>query len=177
MWWTPHMLYWILFLLLQDHVGGGGVHLVWMGGGMVVVGTRRGGLCLGKRGRRIWLSMKVWWVEFHLPVENIIVAILVTFAQPFLFLLLAPMSENLFHFWGLCVTVCNNFIESQKYHVRSAYGISSDYYQFNSESPTQGSGQGLSWAGPRWINTGSNISDVMEKQTQGCSSLILPVNW
>lgn len=61
----------------------------------------------------------------------------------------------------------NNFIESQKYHIRSAYGISHDFYQFTISSPTQGSGQGLSWAGPRWTNTGSNISDVMAKTNTG----------
>lgn len=72
--------------------------------------------------------------------------------------------------WGLSYKVANftnKFIESQQYHVRSAYGVSPDFYQFTSSSPTQGSGQGLSWAGPRWTNTGSNISDVMAKTNTG----------
>ena len=42
-----------------------------------------------------------------------------------------------------------------------------DGFDSHSESPAQGSGQGLSWAGPRWINTGSNISGVMEKTNTG----------
>ena len=72
--------------------------------------------------------------------------------------------------WGMSYKVAsftNNFIESQQYHIRSAYGISHNYYKFNPSSPTQGSGQGLSWAGPRWTNTGSNISDVMAKSNTG----------
>ena len=55
--------------------------------------------------------------------------------------------------WGLSKNVTdftNNVIENQNYHVRSAYGISKDFYAFRSDSPTQGSGQGVSWAGARW---------------------------
>ena len=72
--------------------------------------------------------------------------------------------------WGLSKTVTDfttQFIEEQKYHVRSAYGVSNDHYKFDPLSPTQGSGQGLSWAGPRWTNTGSNISDIMNRSNTG----------
>ena len=58
-----------------------------------------------------------------------------------------------------------SFIEEQRYHVRSAYRVSNDHYQFDKKSPTQGSGQGLRWAGKKWTYTGSNISDVMNKKT------------
>ena len=61
----------------------------------------------------------------------------------------------------------NKFIEGQKYHVRSAYGISKDSYSFREDSPTQGSGQGLSWAGPRWTNTGTTICNIMEQKNTG----------
>ena len=61
----------------------------------------------------------------------------------------------------------NQFIETQSYHVRSAYGISKDHYSFTPESPTQGSGQGVSWAGPRWTNTGTTICDIMAKNNTG----------
>ena len=65
--------------------------------------------------------------------------------------------------------VTNKFIENQKYHRRSAFGVSNDAYPFHPNSPTQGSGQGLSWAGPRWTNTGSNISDIMNQHNTGMS--------
>ena len=69
--------------------------------------------------------------------------------------------------WGLSNNVANftnKFIEGQKYHVRSAYGISKDSYNYREDSPTQGSGQGLSWAGPRWTNTGTTICNIMKKK-------------
>ena len=72
--------------------------------------------------------------------------------------------------WGLSykvATFTNKFIENQRYHVRSAFGVSENFYKFESDSPTQGSGQGLSWAGPRWTNTGSNISDIMNRCNTG----------
>lgn len=34
-------------------------------------------------------------------------------------------------------------------------------------SPTQGSGQGVSWAGPRWTNKGTTICNIMAKQNTG----------
>ena len=64
-------------------------------------------------------------------------------------------------------TFTNTFIENQRYHVRSAFGVSENFYKFEPDSPTQGSGQGLSWAGPRWTNTGSNISDIMNRCNTG----------
>ena len=53
--------------------------------------------------------------------------------------------------WGLSKNVTaftNQFIETQNYHIRSAYRLSKDHYSFTPNSPTQGSGQGVSWAGP-----------------------------
>lgn len=54
--------------------------------------------------------------------------------------------------WGVGNNVSsftNNFIESQQFHVRSAFGVSQDSYSYSAEFPTEGSGQGISWAGPR----------------------------
>ena len=72
--------------------------------------------------------------------------------------------------WGLSKNITdftNKFNESQNYHVRSAYGISKDSYSFEQESPTQGSGQGVSWAGSRWTNTCTTICNVMERENTG----------
>ena len=54
--------------------------------------------------------------------------------------------------WGTShntATFTNSFIEKQKFHIRSAYGVSDKYYSFSPDKPIQGSGQGVSWAGPR----------------------------
>ena len=64
--------------------------------------------------------------------------------------------------WGLSSKVANfttKIIEQQQYHVRSAFGVSDDSYQFRPDSPTQGF--------PRWINTGSCISNIMNSKNTG----------
>ena len=69
--------------------------------------------------------------------------------------------------WGIDHSVAeftNNFIESQKFHIRSAFGISKESYTPSQEKPTQGSGQGISWSGPRWTCTSNSISRVMQKE-------------
>ena len=58
--------------------------------------------------------------------------------------------------WGIGHRVAeftNSFIEQQEFHIRTAYGVSETSYSNNAEYPTEGSGQGISWAGPRWTAT------------------------
>ena len=74
--------------------------------------------------------------------------------------------------WGIGHTVANftnEFIESQKFHVRSAFGVSKDSYKYSEEYPIEGSGQGISWAGPRWTATSTAISNVMQRTNTGMS--------
>ena len=40
-------------------------------------------------------------------------------------------------------------------------------YQNSDEYPTEGSGQGISWAGPRWTATSTSISNIMKKTNTG----------
>ena len=68
--------------------------------------------------------------------------------------------------WGLPYNVAsftNNFIEHQDFHIRTAYGISESHYTFDPSNPIQGSGQGVSWAGPRWTNTSNTICNIMSR--------------
>ena len=72
--------------------------------------------------------------------------------------------------WGISHEVAefaNNFIESQQFYVRSAFGVSRDSYQYSEEFPTEGSGQGISWAGPRWTATSTSISNIIQKSNTG----------
>ena len=72
--------------------------------------------------------------------------------------------------WGIDDKVgafTNDFIESQKFHIRSAFGVSIDAYTPSQDKPTQGSGQGISWSGPGWTCTSDSISRVMRKENTG----------
>ena len=72
--------------------------------------------------------------------------------------------------WGIDPKVAeftNDFIESQKFRIRSAFGVSSDLYTPSQEHPTQGSGQGISWSGARWTCTSDSISRIMKKENAG----------
>ena len=72
--------------------------------------------------------------------------------------------------WGLSHDITkftNTFLENQQYHVRSAYGISEASYTYSKDDPIQGSGQGVSWAGPRWTCTSNTICEVMKTTNTG----------
>jgi len=72
--------------------------------------------------------------------------------------------------WGVShnmASFTNTFIEEQNFHIRSAYGISEDSYSFSEDKPIQGSGQGVSWAGPRWTCTSNTICSIMNKTNTG----------
>ena len=72
--------------------------------------------------------------------------------------------------WGLSTAIVNfttKFINSQNFHVRTSHGISEGEYHFEDHKPIQGSGQGLSWAGPRWTATGDSITTIMAQDCAG----------
>ena len=72
--------------------------------------------------------------------------------------------------WGMAYKVTKfttNFIESQVYSIRTGAGISKFNYKFECENPIQGNGQGISWAGPRWINSGDTCSRILKKNCAG----------
>lgn len=72
--------------------------------------------------------------------------------------------------WDLSTEVShftNEFIENQTFHIRTAYGVSEETYSPSEECPTHGSGQGISWSGPRWTCTNTTISNIMQKTNTG----------
>ena len=73
--------------------------------------------------------------------------------------------------WELSAQITNfttKFINSQNFHIRTSHGISEgEYHYYDEQTPIQGSGQGLSWAGPRWTATGDSITNVMAMDCAG----------
>ena len=72
--------------------------------------------------------------------------------------------------WGLSSQIANfttKFINTQHFHIRTSHGISSGEYHYDKLNPIQGSGQGLSWAGPRWTATGDSITKIMATECAG----------
>ena len=59
------------------------------------------------------------------------------------------------------------FIESQQFTTRTGFGILKRYYEYSDDKPIQGSGQGIGWAGPRWINSSDTGSNIMKKHCAG----------
>ena len=72
--------------------------------------------------------------------------------------------------WGIDYNVAeftNDFFENQKFHIRSAFGISKKSFSPTLAQPTRGSGQGISWSGPRWTYTSNSISRIMQRKNTG----------
>ena len=61
----------------------------------------------------------------------------------------------------------NTFIENQTYSIRTAHGISNGTYKYSPDAPIQGSGQGIGWAGPRWLCSGDTCSRILSKTGTG----------
>ena len=59
------------------------------------------------------------------------------------------------------------FIESQEFSIRTGHGISEATYTYDEHNPIQGSGQGIGWAGPRWLNSSDTCSRIMEERCAG----------
>ena len=84
--------------------------------------------------------------------------------------IITPLSSVECTKWGLPLEIANfttNFIQSQKFHIRTTHGTSEDSYEYDEENPIQGSGQGISWSGPRWTATGDAICRIMQKDCAG----------
>ena len=84
--------------------------------------------------------------------------------------IITPLSSLECTKWGLSLPIANfttNFIHSQKFHVRTNHGVSEEFYTYDDDIPIQGSGQGLSWAGPRWTVTGDSICKVLDNTCAG----------
>ena len=63
----------------------------------------------------------------------------------------------------------NTFIENQAYSIRTAHGISNSTYSYSDDAPIQGSGQGIGWAGPRWLCSGDTCSRILAESKSGMS--------
>ena len=61
----------------------------------------------------------------------------------------------------------NTFIKNQTYSIRTDDGIPNGTYKYSSDAPIQGSGQGIGWAGPRWLCSGDTCSRIMSKTKSG----------
>ena len=72
--------------------------------------------------------------------------------------------------WGVPFSLSEfttKFIESQVFNIRTAAGESTKTYQYSREEQIQGSGQGVAWAGPRWLNSGDTCSQLLRKHCAG----------
>lgn len=58
-------------------------------------------------------------------------------------------------------------LQSQIFRVRTFNGITDDTYTYTTETPLQGAGQGIGWAGPKWVNTSDTRSKMMNNMCTG----------
>lgn len=73
-----------------------------------------------------------------------------------------------------------NTTSSQKFHVKTSFGVSSNHYTYSDDKHIWGLGQGMGWSGARWLLTSSTIDRVMNSECSGvkiaCPSGKLEVN-
>lgn len=72
--------------------------------------------------------------------------------------------------WGIPYELSRfttNFIESQIFNSRTAAAESTRTYQYSRDEQIQGSGQGVAWAGPRWLSSGDTFSKLLQKYCAG----------
>lgn len=84
--------------------------------------------------------------------------------------IVTPLSSLECRKWGAPFRLAqftNNFIESQTYALQTGHGISEGTYTYNEQDPTQGSGQGIGWTGPRWLSSSDSCSRIMSKANPG----------
>ena len=60
-----------------------------------------------------------------------------------------------------------DFVESQKFHVKTAFGISEDNYSYNERHRLYGLGQGITWSGPGWLLSSDTIAKCKDKTCTG----------
>ena len=56
---------------------------------------------------------------------------------------------------------------SEAVYTRTATGVSTDSYGFSTDTQTQGGGQGMGWAGHKWLNTVDTCSRVLNNTYTG----------
>lgn len=84
--------------------------------------------------------------------------------------IITPLSSLECRKWGAPYKLAqftNKFIESQTYALRTGHGISEGTYTYTNDDPIQGSGQGIGWAGPRWLCSGDTCSRIMSEANSG----------
>ena len=84
--------------------------------------------------------------------------------------IVTPLSSLECRKWGppfKLAKFTNTFIESQTYSIKTGHGVSKGTYSYSEQDPIQGSGQGIGWAGPRWLCSGDTCSRIMEKAESG----------
>ena len=80
--------------------------------------------------------------------------------------IITPLSSLECRKWGApykLTKFTNSFITNQTYSIKTGHGISTSTYSYNNNDRIQGSGQGIGWAGPRWLCSGDTCSRIMSK--------------
>jgi ribonuclease HI len=60
-----------------------------------------------------------------------------------------------------------NFVEAQKWHVKTSFGISEESYSYQDEQPMYGLGQGIAWSGPGWLMSSDTVAKSKEFTCRG----------
>ena len=58
-------------------------------------------------------------------------------------------------------------LQSQLFRVRTFNGTTDATYSYSDATPLQGAGQGIGWAGPKWVNTSDTCSKMMNSTCTG----------
>ena len=72
--------------------------------------------------------------------------------------------------WGLTHKATNltrQIMESQKFSVKTAHGISHQTYQYQEDDQIYGAGQGLGWSGAIWMASSNTICDIIKAKCAG----------
>ena len=72
--------------------------------------------------------------------------------------------------WGVskkAASLTRKIVESQKFKVKTAHGISDQHYQYTENQPTYGVGQGLGWSGAIWMVTSDTICNILRDECAG----------
>ena len=60
-----------------------------------------------------------------------------------------------------------NFINEQKFYIKTGNGVSEKYYENTEALPIYGLGQGIAWAGPAWIIASNTIVNAKKSKCVG----------
>jgi len=72
--------------------------------------------------------------------------------------------------WGLSydeAVFTTKVLQKQIFSIRTTTGVTTNTYTYSENNPIQGAGQGIGWAGPKWINTSDTISRIMHDKCPG----------